>query len=98
MDPPRLQIQLTNVLRQELQDPILITTYGSTQVTRKFQNRVTLVWGRPTVAWGWTNLGHQGSMSVFTRNKCYLVLDIFRITFPRYNQSEILTQPTFLES
>ena len=24
MDPPRLQIQLTNVLRQELQDPILI--------------------------------------------------------------------------
>ena len=74
------------------------TTYGSTQVTRKFQNRVTLVWGRPTVAWGWTNLGHQGSMSVFTRNKCYLVLDIFRITFPRYNQSQILTQPTFLGS
>ena len=57
------------------------TTYGSTQVTRKFQNRVTLVWGRPTVACGWTNLGHQGSMSVFTRNKCYRILDLLRITF-----------------
>ena len=76
------------------------TTDDSNQVTRKFQNRVTPVnfsWGRPTVVWGWTDLGHQGSMSVFTRNKCYRILVLPRITFPQaYHQ--ILTQPAFLES
>ena len=64
-----------------------------------FQNGVTPVnfsGGRPTVAWGWTDLGHQGSMSVFTRNKCYHILDLFRITSPHYHQSQILTQPLFL--
>ena len=78
------------------------TTDDSNQVTRKFQNRVTPVnfsWGRPTVVWGWTDLGHQGSMSVFTRNKCYRILVLPRITFTRaYHQSQILTQPTFLGS
>ena len=75
------------------------TTDGSNQVTRKFQFRVTPVnfsWGRPTVAWGWTDLGHQGSMSVFTRNKCYHILVLPRFTFSRaYHQSQILTQPHF---
>ena len=78
------------------------TTEVSNQVTIVFQIRVTPVnfsWGRPTVAWGWTDLGHQGSMSVFTRNKCYRILVLPRITFSRaYHQSQILTQPTFLGS
>ena len=77
------------------------TTKGSNQVTRKFQIRVTPVnfsWGRPNVAWGWTDLGHQGSMSVFTRNKCYRILVLSRMTFSRKYQSKILTQPTFLGS
>ena len=62
------------------------TTDDSNQITRKFQNMVTPVnfsWGRPTVVWGWTDLGHQGSMSVFTRNKCYRILVLPRITFTR---------------
>ena len=77
------------------------TTDSSNQVTRKFQIRVTPVnfsWGRPTVVWGWTDLGHQGSMSVFTRNKCYHNLDISRIIFPPLLWSQILTQPRFLGS
>ena len=78
------------------------TTDDPNQATWKFQNRVTPVnfsWGRPTVVWGWTDLGHQGSMSVFTRNKCYRILVLPRITFTRaYHQSQILTQPTFLGS
>ena len=73
------------------------TTDGSNQVTRKFQIRVTPVnfsWGRPTVAWGWTDLGHQGSMSVFTRNKCYRILDLRRITCSPCVSSEPNFNPT----
>ena len=73
------------------------TTEVSNQVTRKFQIRVTPVnflWGRPTVAWGWTDLGHQGSMSVFTRNKCYLILVLPWITFYPCTSSEPNFNPT----
>ena len=73
------------------------TTDGSNQVTRKFHFRVTPVnfsWGRPTVAWGWTDLGHQGSMSVFTRNKCYRILDLRRITCSPCVSSEPNFNPT----
>ena len=38
------------------------TTDSSNQVTRKFQIRVTPVnfsWGRPTIAWSWTDLDHR---------------------------------------
>ena len=48
-----------------------------------FQNGVTPVnfsWGWPIVVWGWTNLAHQGSMSVVTRNKCYRNLDLPRFS------------------
>ena len=77
--------------------PQFNTTDGSNQVIRKFQIRVTPVnfsWGRPTVAWGWTDLGHQGSMSVFTRNKCYRILDLRRITCSPCVSSEPNFNPT----
>ena len=98
MDPPRIHIfhyhklnMSTNLLHPQLH------TDGSNQVTRKFQIRVTPVnflWGRPTVAWGWTDLGHQGSMSVFTRNKCYLILVLPWITFYPCTSSEPNFNPT----